>query len=62
MYEAVQFRGWLGLLLTLQHQPALVILEASPSFQNETCGRPHLVYQDPGCYSGNLGHTVLVVG
>jgi len=62
MYESVQFRGWFGLLLTLQKQPALVILEAGSPFQIESCVNRRLVFQDPSCYSGNLDHTVLVVG
>jgi len=62
MYEAVQFRGWFGLLLTLQKQPAVVILEASDSFQQESCVNTKLVFQAESCYSGNLNHAVLVVG
>ena len=38
MYEAVQFRGWFGMLLTLQSQPVVAILDGtSPVFQDPSC-------------------------
>jgi hypothetical protein len=63
MYEAVQFRGWFGLLLTVQKQPAIITLEGSyPGFQFPDCIATDFVFTDTGCYSGSLDHTVLVVG
>lgn len=62
MYEAVRFRGYMGLILTLQSQPVLVVIEASRALQRATCYDGTLVFQDPGCYTGNLDHTVLLVG
>lgn len=62
MYEAVRFRGYLGIILLLQSQPALVVIEASRAFQRAPCYDNTLVFQDAGCYTGSLDHTVLVVG
>ncbi|CAI5535126.1 unnamed protein product [Closterium sp. Naga37s-1] len=53
-FERAQFKGYVGLMLAVQRQPVLVHIEASPTFMRYD--------GDPGCYTGNLNHVVLVIG
>ncbi|CAI5969451.1 unnamed protein product [Closterium sp. NIES-64] len=54
VFEQAQFKGYVGLMLAVQRQPVLVHIEASPTFMRYD--------GDPGCYTGNLNHVVLVIG
>ncbi|CAI5974676.1 unnamed protein product [Closterium sp. NIES-65] len=59
VFEQAQFKGYVGLMLAVQRQPVLVHIEASPTFMRYD---GTFKYQDPGCYTGNLNHVVLVIG
>ncbi|CAI5459987.1 unnamed protein product [Closterium sp. Yama58-4] len=71
-FERTAFKGYFGLLLAVQRQPVVVHIEASAdSFiqyngvrtPSSAMGYDGLQkYQDPGCYTGNLNHVVLVTG
>ncbi|CAI6000985.1 unnamed protein product [Closterium sp. NIES-65] len=58
-FERAQFKGYVGLMLAVQRQPVVVHIEASPTFMLYD---GTFKYQDPGCYTGNLNHVVLVIG
>ncbi|CAI5949047.1 unnamed protein product [Closterium sp. NIES-64] len=58
-FEQAQFKGYVGLMLAVQRQPVVVHIEASPTFMLYD---GTFKYQDPGCYTGNLNHVVLVIG
>lgn len=60
-YERIQMSGWLGLLLALQQQPAVVAIEASSEKfinYNPQSG----VFDDVTCFSNGVDHAVVVVG
>ncbi|CAI6002749.1 unnamed protein product [Closterium sp. NIES-65] len=59
-FERTAFKGYVGLLLTVQKQPVVVHIEATVASFAKYDGT--FKYQDPGCYTGNLNHVVLVVG
>ncbi|CAI5470311.1 unnamed protein product [Closterium sp. Yama58-4] len=59
-FERTAFKGYVGLLLAVQQQPVVVHIEASAVSFTKYDGT--FKYQDPGCYTGNLNHVVLVVG
>lgn len=62
MYEAVKYRSWVGLLVTLQATPVVTILDgSSAAFQAPVC-TSRFVFADPSCNSGSLDHSVLVLG
>ncbi|CAI5535171.1 unnamed protein product, partial [Closterium sp. Naga37s-1] len=58
-FERARFKGYVGLMLAVQQQPVVVHIEASPTFMLYD---GTFKYQDPGCYTGNLNHVVLVIG
>ncbi|CAI5463027.1 unnamed protein product [Closterium sp. Yama58-4] len=58
-FERAHFKGYVGLMLAVQRQPVVVHIEASPTFMLYD---GTFKYQDPGCYTGNLNHVVLVIG
>ncbi|CAI7885711.1 unnamed protein product [Closterium sp. NIES-54] len=59
-FERAAFKGYAGLMMAVQRQPMVVHIEASVAFFGTYDGT--FKYQDPGCYTGNLNHVVLVVG
>ncbi|CAI5463036.1 unnamed protein product [Closterium sp. Yama58-4] len=59
-FERAQFKGYVGLMLAVRHQPVLVHIEASAATFNAYDGT--FKYQDPTCYTGSLNHVVLVIG
>ncbi|CAI5473173.1 unnamed protein product, partial [Closterium sp. Yama58-4] len=59
-FERTAFKGYVGLLLAVQRQPVVVHVEATVASFAKYDGT--FKYQDPGCYTGNLNHVVLVVG
>ncbi|CAI6004441.1 unnamed protein product [Closterium sp. NIES-65] len=58
-FERAQFKGYVGLMLAVQRQPVVVHIEVSPTFMKYD---GTYKFQDPGCYTGNLNHVVLVIG
>eukprot|EP00270_Netrium_digitus_P009358 TRINITY_DN2847_c0_g1_i1.p1 TRINITY_DN2847_c0_g1~~TRINITY_DN2847_c0_g1_i1.p1 ORF type:complete len:510 (+),score=48.67 TRINITY_DN2847_c0_g1_i1:163-1530(+) len=67
MYEAVDFYGWFGLALAVQRQPVIVNIQSNANsfvhyriFSNTSSSV--VVYNDPGCYTGMVDHSVVVVG
>ncbi|CAI6000967.1 unnamed protein product [Closterium sp. NIES-65] len=58
-FERARFKGYVGLMPAVQRQPVVVHIEASPTFMLYD---GTFKYQDPGCYTGNLNHVVLVIG
>ncbi|CAI5534607.1 unnamed protein product [Closterium sp. Naga37s-1] len=54
------FKGYFGLMLAVWRQPVVVHIEASAASFIDYNGT--IKYQDPGCYTGNLNHVVLVTG
>ncbi|GJP81163.1 hypothetical protein CLOP_g11331 [Closterium sp. NIES-67] len=59
-FERTRFKGYVGLMLAVQHQPVVVHIEASaPTFRDHN---GTFKYMDAGCYTGNLNHVVLVIG
>ncbi|CAI7783890.1 unnamed protein product, partial [Closterium sp. NIES-53] len=59
-FERTAFKGYVGLLLAVQKQPVVVHVEATVASFAKYDGT--FKYQDPGCYTGNLNHVVLVIG
>ncbi|CAI7887072.1 unnamed protein product, partial [Closterium sp. NIES-53] len=59
-FERAQFKGYVGLMLAVRHQPVLVHIQASAATFNAYNGT--FKYQDPDCYTGSLNHVVLVIG
>ncbi|CAI5949041.1 unnamed protein product [Closterium sp. NIES-64] len=58
-FERAKFKGYVGLMLAVQRKPVVVHIEASPTFMLYD---GTFKYQDPGCYTSNLNHVVLVIG
>ncbi|CAI5515590.1 unnamed protein product [Closterium sp. Naga37s-1] len=75
-FESTSFYGWFGLLLAVQRQPVVVHIEASTDWFKSYDGVRRVVCclvmgggekcavleQDPGCFTYNLNHVVLLVG
>ncbi|CAI5465320.1 unnamed protein product [Closterium sp. Yama58-4] len=59
-FERTAFKGYFGLMLAVWQQPVVVHIEASAASFVSYDGTFN--YQDPGCYTGNLDHVVLVTG
>ncbi|CAI5498492.1 unnamed protein product [Closterium sp. Naga37s-1] len=59
-FERAQFKGYVGLMLAVRHQPVLVHIQASAATFNAYNGT--FKYQDPDCYTGSLNHVVIVIG
>ncbi|CAI5462989.1 unnamed protein product [Closterium sp. Yama58-4] len=59
-FERTQFKGYVGLMLAVQNQPVVVHIQASAATFLLYDGT--YKYQDPGCYTGNLNHVVLIIG
>ncbi|CAI5498715.1 unnamed protein product, partial [Closterium sp. Naga37s-1] len=59
-FERTSFKGYVGLMLAVQRQPVVVHVEALAASFAKYDGT--FKYQDPGCYTGNLNHVVLIIG